>query len=258
MDNLNLQLQDAQATPSIHWGHFGLILITIIILAGITLMQKPELFSVKNKNLISEQEAPKYYAYTPEDLPTPLVAGASTNQVPSIINEDGTVSPVDMGQVLGASTENVELSLEDVKIKSIPDSQEAVEKYLQDVKNISSGPIDNVDFETALTSSDQALINEQANKLITIRDQINLLPAPVSLVKLAKLTVIQYDSAIGVLQNFTKADENPELVGKYLQAFLKAQQDLDKENNLVASKYNLNENQIIISDLVQESEQLSQ
>lgn len=249
----NFQLQDAGVSNQIHWGHFGLILGTIFVLAGFTFMQKPELFNLKKNNLISEQEAPKYYAYVPQDVPTPLVAGASTNQGPSIINEDGTVSPVDMGQVLGASTQNVELSLDDVKIKSIPDSQESVEKYLVDIKNISNGPIDNADFETALTSSDQELINEQAKKLILIRDQINLLPAPESLVKLAKLTVIQYDSAIGVLENFTKADENPELVGKYLQAFLKAQQDLDLENNNIASKYNLNETQILTSDIVTQS-----
>lgn len=250
MENYNLENQNINTAAPIHWGHFTIILGSILVLAGFTFMEKPELFKFKKQDLSLEQNVPKYYAYVADNVPEPLVAGASTNQGPSIINEDGTISQVDMGQVLGASTQNVELSLDDIKVKTIPDSQEAVEKYLEEVKNISNGPIDNTDFESALSSSDQNLINEQAKKLILIRDQINSLPAPLSLVKLAKLTVIQYDSAIGVLQNFTKADDQPELVGKYLQAFLKAQQDLDQENNLVATKYNLNDSQIVISDTV--------
>ena len=77
-------------------------------------MQKPELFSFgKNKNQVADSNVPKYYPYTPsaDDQPKPEVLGASTNQGPQIIADDGTVVPIDAGQVLGVSTQGVELSL---------------------------------------------------------------------------------------------------------------------------------------------------
>ncbi len=242
--------------PQIHFGHFSLILVTFILLAGFTYMQKPGMFKFsQNQNILSKQEVPKYYAYVPENIPAPLVAGANTSDGPIIINEDGTLSPVDLGQVLGASTQQVQLSLDEIKVKIISDSNENIYKYLDELKVVMNGPIDNAEFETALTSSNQVLINAQADKLVLIKNQISALPVPQSLTRLAKLTIIQYESAIGVLRNFTQADENPELVGQYLQAFLKSQQDLDSENNLVADKYNLSDNVIIRSDITAETNQ---
>lgn len=251
MENLYTQDFNNQSPDSIHWGHFGIIILSIVLLAGVTWFQKPEMFSLKkNQNIFSGVEVPKYYAYVPseEDM-TPLVAGATTDQGPSLINEDGSISQVDIGEVLGASTENVVLNLDDIKLKTIPSSIEAVNAYLQEIKNVMNGPIDNTEFQTALSSGNQALINIQAKKFESIKNNLLQIPVPEDLVKLAKLTVVQYTSAVGLLTNFTRADQNPELVGQYLQEFLKSQQDLDNENNLVAEKYKLNQNLILKSDL---------
>ncbi|MEK7161540.1 MAG: hypothetical protein AAB729_02515, partial [Patescibacteria group bacterium] len=103
---------------------------------------------------------------------------------------------------------------------------------------------DTGEFETALSSGNQQLINAQAQKLNAVKEALQKLFVPQSLVKLQKLKIIQYSASVGVLQNFTQADTNPELVGKYLQEFLKSQQDLDTENTLVAEKFNLTDVQI--------------
>lgn len=204
-------------------------------------MQKPQLFSLKkNQTVVSGENVPKYYAYVqPAEDSAPLVAGATTNPGPSLINEDGTVSPIDMGEVLGASTQDVKLSLDDVKVNVIADSEQSIKNYFAAAQAIKNGSVDNADFETALSSGNQEQINAQAKKIIAIRDSLQKLLVPQVLVKLQKLTLIQYNAAIGVLQNFTKADENPELIGQYLTEFLKSQQDLDAENSALVQKYNL-------------------
>ncbi len=229
--------------PPIHWGHFGAIFFTIVLLLGVSWFKQPQLFSMeKNYVAVADANVPHYYAYVapPEDQMGPMVAGASTNQGPMIIQDDGTVVPVDMEQVLGASTENVVLTLDDVKVPNvIPDSQQAIKKYFIDALAIESGPVDNTQFETALSSGNQELINQQALKLAGIRDALQKLQVPAGLVKLQKLKIIQYSAAVGLLQNFTQADQNPELVGNYLSQFLKSQQDLDSETNSIAQKYNL-------------------
>jgi len=232
-------IETSHNPDAINWGHFGVVLSTMVLLLGVTWMQQPQLFSFKKSSPTADvADAPKYYAYVEpaEDHP-PLVAGASTNQGPSVINEDGTVSPVDMGQVLGASTQDVKLALDDVKVDPVPDSDAAIKKYFSDIQSIESSPVDNSAFESALSSNDQAQINAQAQKLIGVRDALQKMVVPQSLVKLQQLKIAQYNSAIGVLQNFTQADSNPQLVGDYLNQFLKSQQDLDTETNSVVQKF---------------------
>lgn len=240
---MDTNFQSLESPPPIHWGHFGAVVMTMVLILGMSWMEKPELFSLKKSTsmLSEDQNVPRYYAYVPPATDSqPEVLGASTNPGPSVINEDGSVSPVDMGEVLGASTKDVVLSLDSVKVNAVADSPEAIQKYLAGSDAIKNGPIDNIAFETALSSNNQNLINEQAKKLIAINDDLQKLLVPFGLVKLHKLTIIQYHSAIGVLQNFTQADSNPELVGQYLQEFIKSQQDLDAETSAVAVKYNLN------------------
>ncbi len=236
MEQTNLEIKN---TEPIHWGHFGVVLGALLLLAGATWMQRPELFAwhkpASNFNLA---QVPKYYAYVePAGNSGPMVAGASTNPGPSIINEDGSISQANMGEVLGASTQGVQLSLDSVKVISVPDSDAAVKKYFADARQVESSPVDSNEFEAALSSGDQAVIDRQAQKLILVRDAVEKLAVPVGLVKLQKLKIIQYNSAINLLQNFTQADNSPELVGDYLQQFLKSQEDLDKENKVAAQNY---------------------
>ncbi len=216
-----------------------MVMSSMVLLLGMAWMQQPQLFKFnKVPALVEYADVPKYYAYVqPAEDNVPLVAGANTNDGPSVINDDGTVSQVDMGQVLGASTEGVVLSLDEVKVNAIPDTPVAIQKYFADSKLVETGPIDNSDFEAALSSSNQVLIDVQAKKLTGIKDALQKLSVPTGLVKLHKLKIIQYGAAIAVLENFTQADQNPELVGSNLQNFLKSQQDIDAENASVAQKY---------------------
>ncbi len=234
-----------QTSPPINFGHLGAVVFCLIVLLGLTWLKQPQLFSIKKSANVAENNVPKYYAYVqPEGDIMPLVAGANTNDGPSVINEDGTVSQVDMGEVLGASTEGVVLSLDEVKVNTIADSSEAIKNYFVQANSIEAGVVDSGEFETALSSSNQKLIDAQAQKLNAVKDALQKLSVPQSLVRLQKLKIIQYSASVGVLQNFTQADTNPELVGKYLQEFLKSQQDLDAENSLVAEKFNLTDVQI--------------
>ncbi|MBI5530268.1 MAG: hypothetical protein HY918_02085 [Candidatus Doudnabacteria bacterium] len=246
MENINSNYQEAIPNQGLTLGHLGIVFATILLLLGISWMKNPALFAFhKNQQPQNFADVPRYYAYvSPAEDAQPLVAGANTNDVASLINEDGSVSPVDMGQVLGASTEDVVLSLDDVKVKTFKDSPEAIQKYFADTQSIENGPIDGTEFEAALSSGNQSRIDSQVKTMEAIKNNLQSLSVPESLAKLHKLKIIQFASAIGVLQNFTKADESPELVGKYLQEFLKSQQDLDTESAAVQQKYNLTDAQL--------------
>ncbi len=235
--------QETSLTNSIHWGHFGVVLGAIVLLLGMSWFKNPKLFSFeKNNQVVASANVPRYYAYEqPAEFTQGFVAGASTDQGPMVMSDDGSnmVAPADMGEVLGASTQDVQLSLDDVKVNAVADSEGAAQKYFVETRGIENGAIENSDFETALSSSNQQLINQQAEKLTQVSFNLQKMFVPQSLVKLNKLKIIQYNAAINILKNFTQADQNPQLVGKYLQEFLKSQQDLDDEMLIVAQKYNL-------------------
>jgi hypothetical protein len=241
MNNFYSEAQPSQTSSSISWGHFGIIMMAIVLVVGMSWMEKPDLFDFHKASelALAQQNAPHYYAYVPPASDQqPEVLGASTNPTgPSIINDDGTVSPVDMGQILGASTQDVQLSLDSVKVNQVPDSNEAITEYFTKAKVLEISPVDTAAFQSALTSNDQAQINQQAQKLIGVRDSLQKLLVPQGLVKLQQLKIIQYSSAIILLQNFSQADNNPTLVDQNLMQFIKSQQDLDTENVSVAQKY---------------------
>ncbi len=238
MSDLNFETQPPQIESPIHWGHFGAVMMTMVLVLGMSWMEKPDLFSFKKNAAQGDQNVPHYYAYVPPiSDQQPQVLGASTDQGPSIINDDGTVSPVDAGSVLAASTQDVQLSLDSVQVSQVPDSGDAITKYFSQAQKIELNPVDNAAFQTALTSDDQSQIDQQAQKLIGVRDALQKLSVPQSLVKLQKLKIIQYTSAINLLQNFSQADSNPTLVSQNLMQFIKSQQDLNTENVSIAQKF---------------------
>ncbi len=248
MELTNPEIPNTQILPHIHWGHFGAIMGAIILLAGMTWVSKPDFLSLKNNSTAAgNRDVPHYYAYVtpPEDQPQPEVLGASTNEGPSIINEDGSVTPVDTtGQVLGASTQDPQISLDSITVNKVPDSDAAIKKYLSDDQSIETSPIETSEFEAALASNNQNLMNQQAAKLLPIRNALQKLLVPSGFVTFHKLKIIQYNSAIALLQNFGQLNRNPELVGQDLQDYLTSQQQLADENNSLAQKYNLNPNSI--------------
>jgi hypothetical protein len=214
-----------------------------LLLFGISWMKNPNLFAVfkssNNNAAAASSDAAKYYAYvTPAEDMQPMVLGASTQpQGPMIINDDGSVQPVDMGQVLGASTQDVQLSLDDIKVNAVADSSAAIKKYFADAQTAENGAIDQVSFAAALNSADQSQLDAQAQKLILINNALQKVSVPQSLVKLEKLKIVQYNSEISLLQNFTKADQNTEQTTQALQQFMKSQDDIDAENAALAQKF---------------------
>ena len=237
MSDYNLEIQSSQINPQIHWGHFGAVMMAMVLVLGMSWMEKPDLFSFKKAPAVIA-DAPHYYAYVPPvSDQQPQVLGASTDPGPSLINDDGSISPVDMGQVLAASTQDVQLSLDSVQVNQVPDSNDAITKYFTQAQAIEISPVDTTAFQSALTSNDQNQINQQAQKLVGVRDALQKLSVPQSLVNLQKLKIIQYTSAINLLQNFSQADSNPTLVDQNLMQFIKSQQDLDTENISIAQKF---------------------
>ena len=87
-------------------------------------------------------------------------------------------------------------------------------------------------------------MNQEAAKLIPTRDALQKLVPPQGFVNLDKLKIIEYNSAIALLQDFSQMDTNPELVGGDLEQFLTSQQQLSDEITSVAQKYNLDPNSI--------------
>ena len=245
-----MENQNQIAKSHIELSHLGLVLVVAVMLVGISWMKNPGLFNVFNSKLSSSsavRDLPSYYAYKmPEELNQPLVAGASTeNQGPMIINEDGTLSPaLEDGDVLGAFISPEELDINSVQVNTVPDSEQGIVDYLSQSSNVETSQIDGLAFESALNSGDQALIDRESGKLYAIKQGLMNLSVPEGLAQLHKLKILQYEAAANILQNFTQADSNPELVGQYLSRFLKAQQDLDSENSLVKEKYNLDLNAI--------------
>ena len=230
----------------VHWGHFRAIFFVAILLLGFAWLKNPQLFSSirfsKVAPVADAQDVPRYVPYVPSpDDVQPQVLGATTEPSgPMIINEDGSVTPaLTQGQVLAASTNNVVLSLNDVKVNQVPDSQVAIQNYISQSQNIESGYINNTDFETALSSGDQKLIDAQAQKLQGIEDGLQKLSVPASFVQLQKLKIVQYQAGVELLNNFTSADQNPELVGQELDQFLKAQDEMDTEASNVETKFNI-------------------
>lgn len=231
-----------QKPAQLHFGHLGLIAMTGILLLGVSYMKNPAMFSSHPATLaVDPSLVPHYYAYvTPAEDRQPLVAGASTaGPGVSIINEDGSVTPVDTGSVLGASTQDVVVPMDNIPVNQVPDSDASIKQYFSDATNVEASFINNADFQTALTSGDQKQIDAQAVNFTTIVANLEKLPVPASLVKLQKLKIAQYQAGIGLLHNFTQADNNPTLVGQYLDQFLKAQDDMDNETLAAEQKFGL-------------------
>jgi len=222
------------AKQQINFGHLGVIFLVAVLLVGFSWLKDPQLFSfLKARTVsvaVSDVSIPHYVAYVqPAEFSQPMVAGANTQQQgPMILNEDGTMSPaIDPGEVLGVSTEDYNLSLNAITVKTIPDSGEATKKYLDAVDGIEQNYMNNLEFETAISSGDQKKIDAQLEKVKNIIAELQNLPAPESLAELHKNKILQYNAAVVILQNYTNADDNPELVSKALGIFLEAQTQIE-------------------------------
>ena len=237
MNDINFQSETPVQSQALHFGHLGVIALALVLLGGVSYMEKPQLFSFKKTIQVADANVPHYYPYVAPVDDQPQVLGASTdNAGPEIIGDDGTVEPVDMGQVLGASTQGVELSINEIKVNTVADSTASIQTYFTDAQNIESNTINNSDFASALASGDPTQISQQVQKLAAINTALQKLQVPQSLVQLQKLKVIQYNSAIALLQDYAQTNQNPDQINSDLQQFLKSQQDLDTENIADAQK----------------------
>jgi len=234
-----------QTQQHIHFGHLGLILSVAVLLLGISWMKNPQLFNVfktQGDNSQISANLPKYYAYqSPPELNQSFVAGANTaNQGPMIINEDGTLSPaIETGDILGINTENVNLDINSITINTIPDADENIKAYIAGALLIEGDYLDGAQFEGALSSGNQAQIDTQARVVDSIVAKLLSLSVPVSLGELHKLKIVQYRAASEILKNFTKADDNPELINQKLDLFIKAEKLIQEEYLSLKNKFGM-------------------
>lgn len=235
---MHTSILESQSTgqQTFHFGHLSLVLVVAVTLGLITLMKNPSLLFFKQKSPAAQSvNVPRYYAYVPPPEDTaPLVAGASTNNGgPSIINEDGTISPViNLGEVLGVSTEDFDSNLDAINVNTVPDSEETIRQYWNDVDGIESNYLNSLELETALTSNNPLQLNEQSEKIKLIVSKLQKLSVPVSLSALHKNKILQYNAAITILQNYKQVDQNPEVVSQALGIFLQAQQEMENFSSL--------------------------
>lgn len=232
-----------------HFGHLSAVFGVAILLLGISWLKQPllfkNIFSKQNLQSAKEKKLPKYYAYAPPaEINAPMVAGAQTINGPAILNEDGTFSPaLSAGEVLGVSTKEAELDANKIFVKEIPDNESAIKKYVTDVQNLEIGYIDNAEFESALSSRNEEKLKLQAEKFLKLKEKLLEQLVPSSLVSLHKYKIMQYSAAIELLNNFTQADTNPELLSKSLGLFLQAQQQQEVEAASLSLKYNFSQNE---------------
>ena len=59
-----METQSSQINPQIHWGHFGTMMMAMVLLLGMTWMEKPDIFSFQESSP-AVADAPHYYAYVP-------------------------------------------------------------------------------------------------------------------------------------------------------------------------------------------------
>ncbi len=184
---------------------------------------------------------PHYYAYAAP--PTPTVAGANTQQQDqiSVINEDGTIAPVgDIGQVLGVSTDDVQQSLDTIKIKQVvPNSPEAIRGYLHYTENLVVKYLDGAALENALSANNPQQVQTTVGKVRQLISAFEQMYVPQDAVTLHKLTLAQYYAAEQLLKNFPQLDSNPDLAAKNLGVFMQAQQQQNQELQQLLTKYGM-------------------
>jgi hypothetical protein len=227
-------------------GHLATIAGTIVLLLVFTFVKNPQIFSLHKTEAtvsVDDPSVPRYYAYVPPaELQQPMVAGANTEpEGPSLINEDGSItSAAGSGEVLGISTDQMNLNLDSVIVASeVSNSPEAVKKYLAATELVEENYINNSDFEIALSSQDQVKIDVQVKKIQGIILDLQKISVPHAAVALHKNKIVQYNAAITVLQNFINADDNPELVSQALGVFLQAEDTIGNETSKLYSTYSL-------------------
>ncbi len=238
MENINQNNSNSQ-TGQIHFGHFALIVLTAAVLLFFSWMKNPQLFSIKSK-IKSETTEVAYYPYSEASQANlPQVAGASTMaEGPSILNEDGSVSPVlDFGKVLGASTEQVSASTDGITVKTYPDAENSAVDYFKASETLEGGVIDSGTFETALASGDQQQISQEFNKFSLIVSRLKNQSVPESFAKLHKLKILQYLAVVNILQNYKDIDSNPDLALQQLGVFTQTQKMLGDEITLLNKKF---------------------
>jgi hypothetical protein len=226
-------MNETNTQEHLHFGHLGLVALVAVVLLGMTWLRDPELFSFKQT--AAEQastEAPAYYAYVPDAADVaPVVLGDTTMpEGPSVINEDGSISSVaDLGEVLGANTQDIELSMDAIRVRTTPDTSGSVEAYIIASTNLENGMIEAASFEGALTSGNQADINLYADRIFGTLRQLEAMVVPQSAARLHKLKITQLQTAAKLLQDFSRLDDNPEEVSETLTLFIASQQAYAQE-----------------------------
>ncbi len=212
-------------------GHFGLIAIALIVLGGLSIAQGHNVFSKFSKSDTKEGSG-LYYAYVSE--PVPNVLGDDTiPDGPSVINEDGTVSSLnDFGDVLGSNSDSPDIDVEAIAV-NISSDKWTVKDYL-DATFLAESAIKPGEFETALVSNDAAQTAAQIQLLRSVQIKLQQMSVPDFAVKLHKLKIAQYMTAVDLLNNYYQADSNPEYVSEKLNQFIDMQklQETETQNLL--------------------------
>jgi hypothetical protein len=136
--------------------------------------------------------------------------------------------------VLGVNSSDTQLNLDAIKLNLVTDSEASRINYVNSVQEIEGKYLDIAGFELALSSGDQVKINQESQRIQKVLTELGSLPVPTSYKKFHQLKISQYRAGVDILNNFTQADVNPELINNKLNIFLQAEQGLQEEKaNLI-------------------------
>lgn len=206
------------------------MLAVFFLLSGMLALRSPEVFTKLLKNNENNQkkvsELIHYYPYQAPEQPQVLGA-TSIPDGPSIIGDDGTIQSVaDMGEVLGASTEDLDLNLDNIKIKNSANTdKQSIQKYIAESNDLENQSLDTTFLEQAMTSKDQKLMGEQIDSLNKIIDKLYSMEVPEPASRLHKIKILHYQSALHLLKNIASLDDNPDQTINDLSLFASTQSE---------------------------------
>ncbi len=221
-------------------GHITAIGIAVLVVGGVLTLQNwnsvKAMFEKEDVETAQQEGSGLYYAYEAPTVPT--VLGADTEpDGPGVINEDGSITSLSsLGSVLGASSDVAEINVDTIKVNSYSGNEQNLKEYIDESFLIESKILPG-DFETALVSNDESQVNAQVSLLEQVQDSLYYMKVPEAAVKLHRLKIAQYSSAIDLLKNYYQADSNPEFVSAKLSQFMDMQRLQETETQNIFNQH---------------------
>ncbi len=211
-------------------GHITVVAVAVVILGGLTMVHQWDRVSgyFDEVDVVADASTSLYYPYVAPVVPQ-VLGDDTIPDGPSVLGEDGKIATLNnLGDVLGATSEDVQIDIDAIKVKTVADTAMDMELYWDKVFLVES-VITPGDFETTLTSNDEAKIAAQVEKFKSVQTELRNMEVPERAKTLQQLKIAQYDAASNLLSNFYQINSNAEYVSSHLTLFMGLQQKQETE-----------------------------